>query len=256
MRTRSDLKASLEDSQHVSPTEQVQIASLMQESFQCRKPADEIYPLIAQRFDRLAVLRDAGRVCGCMGISTMERAHDRIVVLGSLAIRAASRGGAEVYSQALRVLLEQWFARPHKPVFGVGGTFNPFAYSAFVRRVGTLYPTPRYPVMPRELRDIAVAGIRINTHVADLAFDLETGIARGALTTIPRFDRAVNLADPIARFFVERNPRYAEGDLLIMVSPMTVDNLLSTVRNVAGDAMRRRVRRFTDRPFAAAPISA
>lgn len=245
--TRSEIKASLEDSARISRVDQHQIALLMQDVFHTQRPTQDIFPHMASRFNRMAVLREAGQICGCMGVGTIETAHERIVLIGSLAIRPYARGGADVYSFAVRVLMEQWLALPHKRVYALGATFNPFAYSAIVRRVGMIYPTPRHPVIPRELHSIAVAGLRVDAKLPDREFDPSSGVGRGAMGFIPRFDREVNLEDPLARFFVDRNPNYAAGDVLLMVAPMSIDNILATVRNITREALRRSVKRTTAR---------
>jgi hypothetical protein len=68
-------------------------------------------------------------------------------------------------------------------------------------------------------------------------FDAQTGVIRFAgLKDRLRGDLAEvaegRLKDPAVRFFLERNPAYAEGDELACIAPLHPDNLQPVARRV------------------------
>jgi hypothetical protein len=88
--------------------------------------------------------------------------------------------------------------------------------------------------------------MRLHVRRPDLEFDFCSGVLRGGSISRPRFERGVDLSDPYARFFVAQNPGYVRGDAIVIISPLTFDNLVRAGWRSARGAVIRwlRVRAF------------
>jgi hypothetical protein len=150
------------------------------------------------------------------------------------------RGGNSNASLALRAILRYRRANPRRPLYYLGTLVHPSSYSMFAKYAPELWPNPDRPVpaaVARLLRELAEL---FHLEPVDPANPLvvEVGWRTRDTEAERRYWRGTT--KPAARFFIDQNPGYGDGQGLMTLVPVNGRTLAVAVGRVAADLARRR----------------
>ncbi|MFO0729149.1 MAG: hypothetical protein U1E65_35545 [Myxococcota bacterium] len=145
------------------------------------------------------------------------------------------RGGTELHQIGLRALLRYKLRHPTVPVYWLFSASTYKSYLLLARNTLTYWPRPSAPWPGRERAIVADAMRRLGED----NFDPELGVIRryGA----SRYLEGVVADDPAAlrdhdvRFYSALNPGQTDGDTLVCLCPMSLENWV----HIARSALRR-----------------
>jgi hypothetical protein len=148
---------------------------------------------------------------------------------------------------AFRYFLRAKRSHPLRPVYAAFNTYSWRSYLSQTRTFRLCWPHRSFPLPAWEAGLYERVGKRLNGD----RFDPGTGVAhnrdrrlRPDVAEVP-----AHLADdPDVRHFVEHNPGYPDGDLLVCLVPLNLANWTAAASRIAGRLRRRR--RAAERPLA------
>lgn len=193
----------------------------------------------------LVELRAAdGRLLGIGTVDLFDVTHEgRTVTVihgGIAAFIDETRGLGYVHRVALGYFLRTKRSHPRRPVYATFNSHSWRSYLSLTRSFRQCWPHRSVPLPAWE------AGLyeRIGSRLSGDRFDPRTGVAhnrdrywlRPDLSEVP----AHLAADPDVQYFIERNPGYPSGDLLLCLVPLNLANWTAAARRIAGRRRRRR----------------
>lgn len=186
-------------------------------------------------------LRRAGKLVGCGGVDVYPVEHEgqRILVLysGNLIFEPNLRGQSLVQREGFRVYLETRLRHPRTPIWLFYDTFSYKSYLMLPNNFRTFWPRHDRPTPPA----IAALLDRLGQHRYGEDWNAARGLCRRGERRLKEGVASVDpamLSHPHIRYFVERNPGYAEGDMLAVLVPLTAGNWLSVLGRAVGRALR------------------
>jgi hypothetical protein len=186
---------------------------------------------------------DAGEIVGYFALHIFER---RLAGRPSAIFRAEAgtmrtyRGGDTNTRFGLRLALPYLLRHPGRPVYYLGSLVHPSSYSLFAKLFDVVWPSSRHPPPP--------AVLAFMDELAN-SFGLERVSADNPLTRkvhwITRDSEAErhywrHCDKPAARFFIEANPGYGEGDGLVTLVKVDAHNLWHMVSTFFAERYARR----------------
>lgn len=179
---------------------------------------------------------------GAVDVLTITIDDREVVVIfpGNTLVDERYRGQNLIQAEGFRQYLKARLRHPLRPVFLVYDTFSYKSYLMLSRNFREYWPRPDQTTPPFEdglIQEVARRRYGEN-------WDGARGVARGDGRRLKDWvaPAAEALSEPAVRFFVEKNPGYDRGDVLLVMAPLTVRNWIS----VASGFLRRR-RRSTPR---------
>ncbi len=192
---------------------------------------------------RIQVLHDDGLLAGyaVAQIYEHEDAEDRPLVFRTIvALRPAYRRRSLCSMFLAREGLCVRFAYPMRRLYGFACPVNPASYQVLARYTTELWPSPERETPPEI--EALMGALATHFHLEEEAD--APGVCHVGWCTRQQADEAqawTATQNAAARFYLERNPRYAEGYGLLVLVPMRLTML---ARALAKLAMKRlRVRR-------------
>lgn len=179
---------------------------------------------------------EAGQIVGYMAFHIFERQLRgtlTAVFRAEAGILRAYRGRNSSVSFGVKQITEYLVRHPGRPAFYLGSLVHPSSYSLFVKYGELVWPNAEQPVPPdieRFMCELADEfGIPAVSGRSPLVRDVgwitrETDVER-------RYWRHCDR--PAARFFVSRNPGYAEGHGLVTLVPLKLPSMLRTAGRMA-----------------------
>jgi hypothetical protein len=194
----------------------------------------------------LVELRGAdGPLLGIGAVDLFDVTHEgRTVTVihgSSTAFLDETRGMGYVQRIAFRYFLRAKWSHPLRPVYAAFNTYSWRSYLSQTRTFRLCWPHRSFPPSAWEAGLYERVGKRLNGD----RFDPRTGLAhnrdrrlRPDIAGVP----AHLAGDPDVRYFVEHNPGYPSGDLLVCLVPLNFANWTAAASRIAKRLRRRRRR--------------
>ncbi|MCE4555950.1 hypothetical protein [Pelomonas cellulosilytica] len=165
-----------------------------------------------------------------------------MIYTGDVLLREDIRGRNVLQRVGLICFLRARLRHPFKRIYWFLGASTHQAYLVLARGLCSYWPRPELstPAAMERLRD------RFARVVLPQLWDAVDGVFRTGGTKLlnslqtPFTPR--ELQDPHIRFFLARNPGYAQGDLLACLAPLDLGNWISILRSGIARYFRRRRR--------------
>ena len=161
-----------------------------------------------------------------------------IIFTSSVVIDERFRGRNLVLKTGLRILLREKLSRPHARAYWFFDTFSYKSYLILARNLTEFWPRRDQATPDGVARFVAHLAQR---HYGD-DWSPATGVVRrsGQKRLLPATAPidTVASADPDVSFFQSVNPGHRDGDMLVCLAPLSVQNLVGAL----GNALSRRRR--------------
>ncbi len=209
----------------------------------------EVFEASVRAKKYLVSLRDggSGRLVGICTVDVypfdgpMTQGRSRrciIIYTGNVIFEPGLRGFSMVQRIGFQCYLEARVRQPLTPVWLFYDTFSYKSYLMLANNFGTFWPRFDKPQPPEvdELFD------RLGRHRYGAGWDVERGLCRGGERRLKQGVADVTedlLTNPHVRYFAERNPGYAKGDMLAVLAPLSASNWWAVLRR----AVQRRRRK-------------
>ncbi len=195
------------------------------------------------RRELIATFRVKGQLVGmaCIDILPVRfRGRSIAVILTThVLLREEWRGRNLIQRLGWRTWLRTKLRYPFRPIYWFFDTYSYKSYLLLPRNFVTYWPRRDAPTP--ETERALVDQLAIQNYGGGWrprrGLVLRSGRERLRETTAPLTE--AELADPDIRFFAETNPGHAEGDMLLCLCPLTLQNWISVGRK----ALERRRRR-------------
>jgi hypothetical protein len=158
-----------------------------------------------------------------------EGRQHAVFFTSSVVIDERFRGGNLVLRTGLRAYLREKLRRPWQPGYWFFDTFSYKSYLLLPRNLSEFWPRRDLPT------PAAVAGLidRLAQQRYGTAWSPALGVVKNSgqkrlRPTAAPIDGS-HLADPDVRFFETANPGHRDGDMLVCLVPLSVNNLLRAV---------------------------
>lgn len=177
-------------------------------------------------------------------VSAFDEEHEgrpfRVVTTSAVCIDRRYRGLSAIQTSGLWWLARERLRAPRAEMFWFFDTFSFASYRLLPNNLEVYWPRPDRAIPSWE------AGVidKLCARQAGDAWDPGRGIirAQGRRLRPGAVDAVVPSAGADARFFLERNPLYAEGERLPCLAPLTFENARSIIRSSWRRMRRRRSR--------------
>ncbi len=185
------------------------------------------------------LLRDqAGSLVGIGGVEmfdlTVNGRTVTVIHAGNAAFADETRGQSHVQRLGFRYFLRAKGAHPLRPVYLAYTTFSWRSYLMLTRNFGVSWPRAD-AVMQEEVAALyELVGRRLMGERFESASGLTRNLERRLRPEIAALPARLE-QDVDARFFVQRNPGYASGDVVLCLAPLDAGNWWSVARR----ALRR-----------------
>lgn len=176
--------------------------------------------------------RAGGQLVGMSLVSSFDEEHEgrrfRVVTTGAVCIEEQYRGLSAVQMAGLWWLAREKARAPHREMWWFFDTFSFKSYRLLPNNLQVYWPRPDAETPTWE------AGVidKLCRRQAGDAWDRDRGIVRAQGRRLrPGVAEVVDTlsAAPDVRFFLERNPRYADGERLPCLAPLSARNARSIV---------------------------
>lgn len=189
-------------------------------------------------YNRILVLRDGGgRVrayCAVHGFVQMHLGRRTLIIRMEVAAEKAWRRRSFAGPFVTRCLVQLCVRYAGMPRYLFACFVHPSAYVSLCRHSPEVWPRPEVPTPPR---------IQALMHSLTRQFGLvaQDGIAE--VGWIAKGDCSPKRLDPLAEFYLARNPGYVNGQGLMTVLPVRTGQLAQGMVRFGQHLLRRRVRR-------------
>ncbi len=201
--------------------------------------------IVFRRGGSLYLIRDASD--SIVGFGTLSIDGVKVgwrtysVLQGGVYMRRGVRGGGAVFvRRACLALLRARLRHPLRPLYAVFEFLTPYSYRLAERAFARVYPSRRRPTPPRVAALLNAAIDRRGlARVGDDPFVVsypDPASHQRELST-PSTSRD---ADPDVAFYLERNPRFAEGHILCGLVPLNLSGLIHAITRCARLITHRR----------------
>ncbi len=186
---------------------------------------------------------DAGEIVGYFALHVFERelaGQPSAIFRAEAGTMRAYRGGDTNTRFGLKLALPYLLRHPGRHVYYLGSLVHPSSYSLFAKLFDVVWPSARHPPPP--------AVLAFMDELAN-SFGLERVSADNPLTRQVHWitrDSAVerhywrHCDKPAARFFIEANPGYGEGDGLVTLVRVDAHNLRHMISTFFAERYARR----------------
>jgi hypothetical protein len=225
--------ACVRDRKGLSPADEAQMYALYEAYYEATSP--QIFAADLAGKSHVFELRDAGRLCGFSTLEVieleLEGAAHRALFSGDTIIRHEYWGEQTLAAAFCELAGRLKGARPEVPLYWllISKGYRTYRYLNLFSR--DYYPSCRAPTPPAAQRRLDA----LARHKFGAAYDARLGLvrfpcSRGQLRT-PWAQIRDNLRErPEVRFFLERNPRFAQGEELVCLAELSVANLRGHAR--------------------------
>jgi hypothetical protein len=186
---------------------------------------------------------DAGEIVGYFALHVFERelgGQASAIFRAEAGTRRTYRGGNTNTRFGLKLALPYLLRHPGRRVYYLGSLVHPSSYCLFARLFDVVWPSSRHPPPP--------AVLAFMDELAN-SFDLERVSADNPLTRHVHWitrDSEVErrywrmCTKPAARFFIDANPGYGEGDGLVTLVRVDAHNLRHLISTFFAERYARR----------------
>jgi hypothetical protein len=188
----------------------------------------------------LVLLRAAsGAIVGIGAVELFDLCIDgrraSFIHAGNAAFADETRGQSQVQKLGFRYFLRAKRRHPLRPVYLVYTTFSWRSYLMLTRNFARSWPRPGQALPRWEAAVYAELGRRLLGERYDATVGVARNLDRRLRPDIAQIPPHL-AADPDLRYFIERNPGYASGDVLLCLAPLDAGNWLAVARRM----LRRR----------------
>lgn len=184
---------------------------------------------------------EAGQIVGYFAVHIFERQLGGVptaVFRAEAGTLRAYRGGNVNARFGLALALRYLLKNPGRRAYYLGSLVHPSSYSLFARYFGEVWPR-REAQTPAELQSfMEELAAEFGLEKVDEARPLVRKVGWKTRETEAEREYWQHCDKPSARFFIEANPGYVEGNGLVTVVPVTASNLLTMFRNVSERKLR------------------
>jgi hypothetical protein len=175
-----------------------------------------------------------GELAGLVGLDVhrvLWRGRKRIVIFTSNVVADERfRGRSLVLKTGLKLLLRERVRRPFAEAYWLFDTFSFMSYLIPARNFEEFWPRRDRPTPD----DVAAFIDKLAAERYGADWNRETGVVRrsGYKQLLPKtasIDER-SRSDPDVGFFEAANPGHREGDMLVCLAPLTVNNLFAAVK--------------------------
>ncbi|HYH94908.1 cyclic nucleotide-binding domain-containing protein [Hyalangium sp.] len=187
---------------------------------------------------------EAGEIVGYFAFHIFERQLGGVPTAvfraeaGSLrAYRGSNVNARFGLSLALRYLLKN----PGRRAYYLGSLVHPSSYAVFARYCGEVWPRQGAQTPPELQSFMEELAAEFGLEKVDAARPLVRKVGWKTRETEAEREYWQHCDKPAARFFIEANPGYVNGDGLVTVVPATAANILSVIRALGERKLRQPV---------------
>ncbi|MEM7038175.1 MAG: hypothetical protein AAF570_14420 [Bacteroidota bacterium] len=135
--------------------------------------------------------------------------------------------------------LKEFVRSGFKKSYFVATPVHPNAYCSAARQMRRLYPRPNQPLTQKSNGNMSKISKALGLQPSFNGSHWSQKVGWIVRNSPEQTQRIKNSDDPYVQFYLENNPGYAEGNGMLMVVPIAVDNGVWAVYNMLRKAFRR-----------------
>jgi hypothetical protein len=187
---------------------------------------------------------EAGEIVGYFAFHIFERELSGVptsVFRAEAGTLRAYRGGNVNARFGLSLALRYMLKNPGRKVYYLGSLVHPSSYSVFVKYCGEVWPRREAQTPPQLQGFMEELAAEFGLEKVDAARPLVRKVGWKTRETEAEREYWQHCDKPAARFFIEANPGYVDGNGLVTVVPATAATLLRLFRAVSETRLRKPV---------------
>jgi hypothetical protein len=192
----------------------------------------------------------AGDTVGYFALHLFEKQLDG----APLAVFRAEAGSLRAYRGG-NINARFWLERvvryvmrhPGRRVFYMGALVHPSSYSLFARHCGEVWPRDGQETPPALLAFMTALASEFGLEQVDPDQPLVRRVGWSTRESDVESEYWKHCDKPEVRYFLASNPGYGQGQGLVTVVPLTLDNLLSIASSLLNHRLRRTLEKLTAR---------